>query len=746
MNARDFVSRLGAAGKPSKTSTGWQCRCPAHEDGKASLSVADADNGKTLIHCHAGCNNEAVVAAVGLKMSDLFPVKVKPPASQPRQIVATYDYTDELGTLISQAVRYKPKDFSQRRPDASNPGGWIWSVKGVRAVPYRLPEVIAAVAFGKPVFICEGEKDCNAMYLSGLVATCNIGGALKWPSEISAHFLGAVVCIVADKDKTGRKHAQGVATHLHKVATRVCVIELPDVGDTKVKDAADYLDAGGSAAGIVTIAADAPEWTPQAAPVELLATPKQATPGQVAQSADDNAPKVADHFKNDIGYADAFVNHHAGSIRFCADEKLWIVFDGEHGWQRDTTGRIMALAADYARERYQWALKVPVLMDLDAGKRIITSMISLGNRKRIEPMLSFALCSPSIVVRSEQLDADPFLVGVGNGVINIRDGSFQPHCREHLVTRRLAVRFDAAATAPTWERFLTDVQPDSEMRSFLQRLSGYGLTGEIRDHVLPFHYGVGANGKGTFLEHALLKLAGTYGAKLTDSLVYASDRGHLPHLELANLCGRRFALGEENAESGKLNESLLKSITGGDRQKGRFHYGNFVEYFPTYKIALVGNHKPRIDGTDDGIWRRFLLVDWPVKIPTGRRDVLLKDKLAAEMPGILNWCIAGARAWFADGLNPPESCKAATEAFRQGSDKLAEFLTEHVEADAEAYCTKADVFTAYQRWAGQQGITRPMSKRSLGFQLVNRGWQEFQSGHENSRCWAGWRIKHQFKE
>lgn len=164
--------------------------------------------------------------------------------------------------------------------------------------------------------------------------------------------------------------------------------------------------------------------------------------------------------------------------------------------------------------------------------------------------------------------------------------------------------------------------------------------------------------------------------------MYASDRWHLPHLELANLCGRRFALGEENAESGKLNEALLKSITGGDRQKGRFHYGNYVEYFPTYKIALVGNHKPRIDGTDDGIWRRFLLIDWPVQIPIERRDPMLKDKLAAEMPGILNWCVAGARAWLADGLNPPESCKAATAAFRQGSDKLAEFLAEHVEADA----------------------------------------------------------------
>jgi hypothetical protein len=236
------------------------------------------------------------------------------------------------------------------------------------------------------------------------VATCNAAGAGKWKQEFSAHFHGAVVCIVADKDEPGRKHAQSVAAYLHPVASRVCVIELPDVDGTKVKDAADFLNAGGLAAGIVTLATDATEWKPQAGPVELLATPKKAAPEQVAQSAEDNAPEVANHFKNDIGYADAFVRRHAGSIRFCADEKLWLVFDDEHGWQRDTTRRIMALATDYARERYQWALKAAAQMDPDAGKRIIASMISLGNRKRIEPALAFAECNPVVVVRSERLD------------------------------------------------------------------------------------------------------------------------------------------------------------------------------------------------------------------------------------------------------------------------------------------------------------------------------------------------------
>ncbi len=453
-------------------------------------------------------------------------------------------------------------------------------------------------------------------------------------------------------------------------------------------------------------------------------------------------PDAPNHFKSDVGYGDAFVQRHAKSIRYCADEKIWLVFDDVAGWRRDETGTaIKSLAAEFARELYQSALIEAATKEPEIGKRIISNAAALGNKKRIDPALSFAACNPAVVVRAEQLDADPFLVGVQNGVVNLADGTFQAHRREHLVTRRLAVNFGAAANRAVMGKVSGGSQPEKEMRDFLQRLCGYWLTGEIREHVLPFHYGSGANGKGTFLEHGLLRLAADYGAKLTDSLVYASDNGRLPHLEIANLCGKRFALGEENSESGKLNEALLKSMTGGDRQKGRFHYGNFVEYAPTYKIALVGNHKPRIDGTDDGIWRRFILVDWEVQIPEARRDTTLKDKLAAEMPGILNWCIAGARDWLAGGLNPPESCKAATAEFREKSDSLSEFIAENFVAAAESYCTKAEVFAAYEKWATQQGIKYPMSKRALGFQLINRGWQEFKQGHENTKCWLGYRLQ-----
>ena len=470
-----------------------------------------------------------------------------------------------------------------------------------------------------------------------------------------------------------------------------------------------------------------PTRTPQAAP---------------SSSRADETSDTANHFKSDVGYGDAFVQRHAKSIRYCADEKIWLVFDDVSGWRRDETGTaIKSLAADYARELYQAALIEAAAKEPEIGKRIISNAAALGNKKRIDPALSFAACNPAVIVRAEQLDADPLLVGVQNGVVNLADGTFQVHRREHLVTRRLAVNFDANATAPIWENFLLEVQPEKKIRDFLQRLCGYALTGEIREHILPFHFGTGANGKGTFLEHGFLKLASDYGAKLTDSLVYASKHGTPPHLEIANLCGKRFALGEENSESGVLNERLLKAITGGDKVKGRFHYGNFVEYFPTYKIALVGNHKPRIDGTDDGIWRRFLLVDWKIQIPEGKRDATLKDKLAVEMSGILNWCIAGARVWRKIGLNPPASCKAATAAFRDNSDKLVEFIAENFTADPDSYCTKADVFAEYRKWAEREGIKYPMSKRALGFQLINRGWQEFKQGHENSNCWRGFQLQ-----
>jgi hypothetical protein len=179
--------------------------------------------------------------------------------SKPR-IVATYDYQDANGKLLFQVCRLEPKDFRQRRPDGK--GGWTWKTKGMEKVLFRLPEILRAVAGGKRIFLCEGEKDVQAMVQRGLDATCNPGGAEKWQDNWSETLRGADVVIVADKDEAGRKHAQLVASKLHGTAKSVRVLEMPDAGGQAVKDAFDYFSAGGTAAQIVEFARNAPQWIP----------------------------------------------------------------------------------------------------------------------------------------------------------------------------------------------------------------------------------------------------------------------------------------------------------------------------------------------------------------------------------------------------------------------------------------------------------------------------------------------------
>jgi len=453
----------------------------------------------------------------------------------------------------------------------------------------------------------------------------------------------------------------------------------------------------------------------------------------------DKAEPTPEHFKNDIGFSDAFVTRHCSNVRFATDENLWLTFVPGEGWKRDTTGTaIRALSADFARELYAKALDRAKAFEAQAGIKIVSEAAALGNSSRIRPMIGFAESNPAIAIGSHELDRAPFLVGVENGIVDLTDGQFSPHDELRLVTRRLATSFDQSATAPIFERFLEEVQPDENVRGFLQRWAGYCLTGAIREHVLPFHYGTGSNGKSIFLEHVLLRLLGSYGAKLSDSLIYATERGSQPFLEIAGLCGKRLAVGEENAAGAGLNENFLKSATGGDRQKGRYHYAGFIEYDPTAKLALVGNHRPRVEGRDHGFWRRFLLVDWPIRIPDERQDTALPEKLMAEMPGILNWCIAGAIAWQAEGLTPPNSCRAATEKFRTDSNVLAGFV-DLFHASEDGWITKANVFELYRRWAQEEGIpvNRQLSKRSLSFRLIEQGWLEGKVGHEKYHAWLG---------
>jgi predicted transcriptional regulator len=262
-----IAAKTGYEPKPS--GKGFVCRCPAHDDKTPSLSISEHCE-KILLHCHAGCTPEAICSALGLKLSDLFAGN-----GSPARIVATYPYHDATGELLFEVVRYDPKDFRQRKPDATTLDGWTWNTKGIKKVLFRLPEILAAIASGKSIFICEGEKDALAMVEHGFSATCNPGGAGKWQDSFSETLRGADAVIVADKDKAGRDHAQLVAGKLHGVAKSVRVLELPDVNGKPVKDAFDFFAAGGDAGQIGELMDATHAWTPASLPEAAETIPNE---------------------------------------------------------------------------------------------------------------------------------------------------------------------------------------------------------------------------------------------------------------------------------------------------------------------------------------------------------------------------------------------------------------------------------------------------------------------------------------
>ena len=238
-----------------KAGAGWTAKCPAHEDRRASLSIGQGDNGRWLLTCHAGCSLDAILAAVNLETSDLFPQKGNGPG---RHIVATYDYRDVRGELQYQVVRYEPKDFRQRRPDGN--GGWIWNTRGVAPLVYRRQELQGREA----AIVPEGEKDVDRLWALGLPGTCNSGGAGKWKQVHTEQLVAAGVkrvVVIPDADTPGQTHGQVVARSCVATGLAVKIMPLPD----GVKDVSAYLDAGGTKTDVLTVIKDAPLYEPSQA-------------------------------------------------------------------------------------------------------------------------------------------------------------------------------------------------------------------------------------------------------------------------------------------------------------------------------------------------------------------------------------------------------------------------------------------------------------------------------------------------
>jgi len=715
-------------------------RCAFHDDARESAGVYERD-GVWRVKCH-GCNFGGDVFDVRAKAEGRDVAEVlretnatangqhnrQSKTNPKRKIVATYDYVDSFGALLYQTVRYHPKDFRQRQPDGNS--GWIWNMKGVDRVLYRLPEINQSDA-ERFIFVVEGEKSVDYLNECDLCATTTVGGAEKAHFTDLSPLHGRHAVVIPDADAKGRNHAQQIAKLLHGKAASIRVVDLPDRSAHQGAD--DWLTAGNEAEDLVLMADGAPEWEPATTANESESVPAQQQTNQ--PGPDEAARSGKPYMRTDFGNAERFVARYGDRIRWCEPWGCWLVYDAKR-WATDNTGLVERLAKKTVRAIFnESALVAQSNADGASNKAqaLATWAKTSESNTRIASMVRLARSEAGIPVVPDELDADPWLLNVRNGTLNLRTGELESHNRADLLTKLAPVNYNPDSDAPVWRTFLNRIFADDQsLIDWVQRWFGHCLTGDTCEHVLPVLHGTGANGKTTMLEAIHRVLGDDYSCDAAPELLIDTRRDEHP-TELADLHGRRLVVCSESEKGRRLKIQLMKRLTGDSTIKARFMRQDYFQFRRQFKTVLVTNNRPRVDEDSEAVWRRIRLVPFNVVIPTGERDKTMPDKLAAEAEGILAWLVEGCRRWLDEGLPEPSAIQSATDAYRTESDPVGGFFDECCTLDHSLWTKSNELRQAYEQWASEQGV-KPVSGRDWSDALkardcepkrvyAGRGWQ-----------------------
>jgi putative DNA primase/helicase len=408
----------------------------------------------------------------------------------------------------------------------------------------------------------------------------------------------------------------------------------------------------------------------------------------------------------DLGNAERLVASYGDDARYLvgAGWHLW----NQHRFELDRTRRIFVLMGDVARGIYAEASTV---IDADHRKALGAWAKLSESRGKLEAAIALAESRPQLVDLYEHYDADPWLVGLRNGVYDLRRDEFREGRRDDRITLCMDVDFDARAEAPRWASFQSEIHADdADMVAFKQRSLGYCLSGDTSEQKLFIQHGTGANGKSTE-QSVILDLFNDYGRKAESDTLLIRDRRGAANNDIARLKGARYIATAENEDGQRLAESLVKSLTGEDRVSARFLYREHFEFQLSGKIWLATNHRPEVTGTDHALWRRVLLVPYEVVFDAKTGDPELRQKLLAERAGIFNWLLAGFRQWRVQGLAAPGKIVAATAQYRADMDRIGSFIAEQCVLGG-GRTKAAEVYTRYRQWCEFNG-TRFLSARKF---------------------------------
>lgn len=671
--------------------TEWRFLCPSHGDANRPSAYWNRKN--SVWNCRT-CG----AGGTTYELAELLGIEVKQKRSDAR-IIKTYDYTDADGRLVFQVVRMDPKDFRLRRPDPDKPDRWIWNRTGVTPMLYRLP-TLKDVPPDEWVVVVEGEKDADTGARQGIkyITTAPFGaqeptrtgkpGKPKWSQVYTEALRNQNVLLCYDADAAGQNSARQIALLLRPHTSRVVIMQLPGLpmvrDGLKFKDLTDWFAMGNTLEEFWEAAREAmtaPDLPPE--------TPETTDDGDV----------ILSYSETDAGNAELFAHLFGHLCRYDHQRGRWLVWGGQW-WKADPDGQLTRWAIEMARKRQKAAADID---NRDAAKRAFTWAKSSESKGRIEAGLALAQSQPPIADPGKGWDANPFLLGVSNGVVNLTTGELRPGKQSDRITLNTGLPYDPNANAPRWMQFLDEVFEGSpQMLEFIQRAAGYSLTGSTKEQVYFLCHGKGANGKSTMLE-VLAHCFGDYAGNLPFTALQKGKEQAIP-TDLAALPGKRFITSSETQENSSLNEARIKALTGGDAITARELYQKQFTFVPELKLWVALNHLPNVSDASEGFWRRVRVVPFNRQFSPGERDADLRQKLLDELPGILAWAIQGATAWHQHGLKPPVAVMQNTVTYQHDSDPLDDFIRACCYVGENAHVMAGELYKGYSAWADRQGL------------------------------------------
>lgn len=418
--------------------------------------------------------------------------------------------------------------------------------------------------------------------------------------------------------------------------------------------------------------------------------------GKVIQTVDEE--KMRAYTFDDMGNAERFVDLFGENVRYCYTEKKWYFYNSMR-WSVDNLGVILRMA-DKCVEAMKAEAKLYLQADEESGgdmaKAFEKHMKSSRSNKSKKAMLNEI--EHHLPILPIQMDRYKMALNTPSGIINLKNGDVKAHNPEYYFTKITSVDCAEAADCPRWLAFLDDIfAGDKDLIRYIQKAVGYSLTGSTAEQCAFFLYGTGRNGKSTFID-VIRDVFGDYAANIQpETIMVKSSQSNAINSDIARLKGARLVTSVEPNEGVRLNEGLLKQLTGDDTVTARKLYSEEFEFKPEFKLWMATNHKPIIRGTDTGIWRRIHMIPFDVQIPEDKVDKNLTHKLKAEMTGIFKWCIDGCLMWQREGLQMPAAVLKSVREYRREMDVISAFIED--KCTLEGTVQASTLYAAYVSWA-----------------------------------------------